>query len=151
MQDIQYSNALFQLCEILKYVEEDLKNRIPEQLINYFEENKSKDYNWEIDITKPLVEQQLLQTTKEFLTVIYRDYMCDEKQKEELDRVLNDNEKKYQEELRKKYNPDDIFKQRKNEIKEEEKVTENITEITVYKESLIKKILNKIRLFFKRR
>ena len=93
MQDIQYSNALYQVSEVLKYVEEDLKEKIPKQFINYIESNKSKEYNWNVDTTKPLEEQELLQPTKEILTVIYRNYMCDDKQREELDRILNENER----------------------------------------------------------
>ena len=151
MQDIQYSNALYQVSEVLKYVEEDLKEKIPKQFIDYIESNKSQEYNWNVDTTKPLEEQELLQPTKEILTVIYRNYMCDDKQREELDRILNENEIKYQNELREKYNPDNVFKGRKKENQTPQKEIENDTAIVVYKESLFKKILNKIKLIFHRK
>lgn len=150
MQDIQYSNALYQVSEVLKYVEEDLKEKIPEEFINYVELNKAKEYNWKIDTTKPLEEQDLLQPTKEILTVIYRNYMCDDEQRKELDKILNENEIKYQKEIREKYNPDDIFKNRKKKVKTENVKNETTTAIVEYKESLFRKILNKIKLIFHR-
>ena len=146
MDIIIHSNALYQISEILKYVDDSLKNKIPEKFINYIESNKSKNYNWEIDTTLPLEQQELLQPTKEILTIIYRNYICNDNEKKELDKILNENEIKYQNELREKYNPDDIFKiKRKNEQIENE-----TTELVVYKESFFKKILSKIKLFFHR-
>lgn len=147
MENIIHSNALYQISEILKYVDDNLKNKIPEKFINYIESNKSKDYNWEIDTNLPLEEQDLLQPTKEILTVIYRNYICNNSEREELDKVLNENEINYQNELREKYNPDNIFKKRNKNI-EPEQVENETTSIVVYKESFFKKILSKIKLFF---
>lgn len=147
MENIIHSNALYQISEILKYVDDSLKNKIPEKFINYIESNKSKDYNWEIDTNLPLEEQDLLQPTKEILTVIYRNYICNNSEREELDKVLNENEINYQNELREKYNPDNIFKKRNKNI-EPEQVENDTTSIVVYKESFFKKILSKIKLFF---
>ena len=64
MQNTNDSNALYQISEILKYVDDDIKNKIPEKLINFIEANKSEDYKWEINFTLPLEKQDLLQTTK---------------------------------------------------------------------------------------
>ena len=114
MQDIQFSNALYQVSEILNYDEDkdSIKEKIPKQIISYIESNKSKDYNWTIDNTASLEKQNLLQTTKEILTVLYRNYICNNDEREELDRALMENEIRYQNELKEKYNPDNIFKKR---------------------------------------
>ena len=112
MQDLQFLNALYQVSEILNYDEYNLKERIPKQLISYIESNKSKDYNWTIDNNVSLEKQNLLQTTKVILTVLYREYICNNNEREELDRVLMENEIRYQNELKEKYNPDNIFKKR---------------------------------------
>lgn len=149
MQDIIYSNALYQISEILNYVEKDLINKIPENLINYINQNKSKDYDWKIDTNLPLEKQELLQQTKEILTVIYRDYLCNNTEREELDKTLNENELKYQNELREKYNPDNLFKKRENKIYSEQVETED-TSVVVYKQSLLRKILNRIKRLLRR-
>ena len=69
MENIEYSNALYQINEILKYMAPNLKARIPKKFISYFENNKSQEYNWTIDESLPLEKQDLLPTTKEILTV----------------------------------------------------------------------------------
>ena len=68
-----------------------------------------------------------------------------EEEKEELIRAYSNNDKKQNEELREKYNPDSIFKN-KNKEREVEQITEEITAIAKYKkENFIKKLLNKIK------
>ena len=147
MENIEYSKALYQINEIIKYMTPNLKSRIPKKFISYFENNKSKDYNWKIDETVPLEKQNLLPTTKEILTVLYKEYICDDLERIELEKTLNNNEIKYQEDLRKKYNPDNIFKNKTEEAIDT--ITENeSTSVTIYKESFFNKIINKIKLIF---
>ena len=147
MENIEYSNALYQINEILKYMAPNLKARIPKKFISYFENNKSQEYNWTIDESLPLEKQDLLPTTKEILTVLYKDFICNDMERVKLEKTLNSNELKYQEELRKKYNPDNIFKNR-------QKLTENVenktndTKIVPYKENFLRKIISKIKLIF---
>lgn len=147
MENIEYSNSLYQINEIIKYMTPNLKARIPKKFISYFENNKSKDYNWKIDEAIPLEKQNLLPTTKEILTVLYKDYICDDIERVELEKTLSNNEIKYQEELREKYNPDNIFKNKTKEVVDT--VVENeSTSVVAYKESLFSKIISKIKLFF---
>ena len=147
MENIEYLNSLYQINEIIKYMTPNLKARIPKKIISYFENNKSKDYNWKIDETIPLEKQNLLPATKEILTVLYRDYICDDVERVELEKTLTNNEIKYQEKLKEKYNTNNIFKNNLNEgvdtITENEK-----TSVVAYKESFFSKIINKIKLIF---
>lgn len=149
MENIEYSNSLYQISEILKYLAPNLKARIPKKFISYFENNKSKDYKWSIDKSVPLEKQDLLPTTKEILTVLYKDYMCNDIERIELEKTLNENEVNYQNELREKYNPDNLFKNKQKEVKNV--TTENeSTSVVAYKESFIKRIIGKIKLFFQK-
>ena len=147
MENIEYSNSLYQINEILKYMEPNLKARIPKKFISYFENNKSQEYNWNIDKSLPLEKQDLLPTTKEILAVFYKDFICDDVERVKLEKTLSNNEIKYQEELRKKYNPDNIFKDRQKSTEYVETQKEN-TEIATYKESFFSKIISKIKLIF---
>lgn len=148
MENIEYSNSLYQINEILKYMTPNLKARIPKKVISYFENNKSQEYSWTIDKALPLEKQDLLPTTKEILTVLYRDFICDDIERVKLEKTLSDNEIKYQEELREKYNPDNIFKDRQKNIEVTEQEIEDTTAIVTYKETFLSKIINKIKLFF---
>lgn len=148
MENIEYSNSLYQINEILKYMTPNLKARIPKKVISYFENNKSQEYSWTIDKALPLEKQDLLPTTKEILTVLYRDFICDDIERVKLEKTLSDNEIKYQEELREKYNPYNIFKDRQKNIEVTEQEIEDTTAIVTYKETFLSKIINKIKLFF---
>ncbi len=147
MEDIEYSNSLYQINEIIKYMTPNLKARIPKKFISYFENNKSKDYNWKVNEAVPLEKQNLLPTTKEILTVLYKDYICDDLERVELEKTLNNNEVKYQEELRQKYNPDNIFNNKTKKVVHTIAENEN-TSVVAYKESFFSKIISKIKLFF---
>ncbi len=147
MENIEYSNSLYQIYEIIKYMAPNLKARIPKKFISYFENNKSKDYNWKIDEVLPLEKQNLLLTTKEILTVLYRDYICDDLEKIKVNKILNDNEIEYQNQLKEKYNFEDIFKNKSNKEKNTTIENEQISVIT-YKKSFLSKIINKIKPFF---
>lgn len=147
MENIEYSNALYQINEILKYMAPNLKARIPKKFISYFENNKSQEYNWTIDESLPLEKQDLLPTTKEILTVLYKDFICDDMERVKLEKTLNSNELKYQEELRKKYNPDNIFGDRQKNTEYAEIQTKD-TKIVTYKESFLSKIISRIKLIF---
>lgn len=147
MENVEYANSLYQINEILKCIEPGLKNKIPKKFISYFENNKSQEYNWTIDKSIPLEEQDLLPTTKEILTLLYKNFICDDIKRAKLEKVLTNNEIKYQEELREKYNPDNIFKNNQNSIEHTEVQKENI-EITPYKENFFSKIIRKIKSIF---
>lgn len=147
MENMEYSDSLYQINEILKYMAPNLKARIPKKIISYFENNKSKDFNWKINETVPLEQQELLPTTKEILTVLYKDYLCDDEERVKLEKTLNDNEIKYQEELRKRYNADNMFENRQKVTKYTEPRKEN-TDILAYKESFFSKIISKIKMIF---
>ena len=147
MENIEYSNALYQINEILKYMAPNLKARIPKKFISYFENNKSQEYNWTIDESLPLEKQDLFPTTKEILTVLYKDFICDDMERVKLEKTLNSNELKYQEELRKKYNPDNIFEDRQRNTEYAEIQTKD-TKIVTYKESFLSKIISRIKLIF---
>ena len=76
-------------------------------------------------------------------------YWCEnENEKQRLKEVYAKNEEEYQQMLQAKYNTDNLFKKKTLNI-EKEQVDTEVTQIVVYKESLIRKIINKFKNFFK--
>ena len=131
-------DAYVEVLGILDLLDEEQKNRIPKKLKEFFENNKNQDYQVNIDSNIPLEEQNLLQETVDILAMLKMNYWCtNEKEKEGLLNLLNENEKKYQEELRKKYNPNNLFKD-----KESKRVIYTNEELSIvkYKESIFKEI-----------
>lgn len=136
MVSIEYSEAIVEVLDIIKHSEKDIVNKIPTKLMEFFENNKSTTYRINLDHTKTIDEMNLKNKTRDIISIIYLNYLCDEKEKQELKMILKENEKELQEEARKKYNPDNIFKNEK---------TMNNTSITKIKETFLGKIINKIK------
>ena len=102
-----------------------------------------------IDVDIPLTEQNLKRETMVLLAILNLNYWCEsENEKQEFLNELaqNENEKK---ELEEKYNPDNIFK-KKQPLKDEENIQENMKMIEYKEKTLIRKILDRIMLFFKK-
>ena len=142
---IRYSNAMAEVLHYLKGIRQEDIDKIPKKLIDFLKDNSSKDYECKFDYNKPLNELKLQEETKGIIAMICLNYWCEtEVQKKNFIGKLNENEKKYQEELRKKYNPDNIFK--KQEIYKEEIQQPMVSQaIAIYKKPLYKKILDNIK------
>ena len=81
---------------------EDLA-RIPEKFINFIKLNKSSDYLPSIQSDIPISEQPLKPYTKVLCSIIYRNYLCSNEQKELLEQQDKELIEKLQEERRAEY------------------------------------------------
>ena len=143
MVNVRNANAMAEVVYYLKGIRQEDINKIPKKLLQYINENASKEYKCEFDYNRPLKELNLLDETRGIIGMICYNYWCvDEIQKEQYINKLNKNELKYQEILHEKYNPDNLFKN-----KDEKIIEENVTTIE-YKENLFKKLIIKIKRFF---
>lgn len=144
------------LCDIdliLKELDEETKNKIPAKMRSFIHENKSQNYISNIDTKIPLENQKLRKETKAFLAMLYLNYWCvTQEEKEEFKAQLNQNEIDYQKELQEKYSVENLFKKPKEEVVENTEINEDVEETAMveYKESIFRKILNKIFSFFRR-
>lgn len=143
--------AYSEVDKILSFMEIRYVEKVPKKMREMFKNEKLQDYEPNIDKNIPLEEQQLERKTLAILAMLNLNYWCEnEEEKEELIRAYSNNDKKRNEELREKYNPDNIFKN-KNKEREVEQITEEITAIAEYKkENFIKKLLSKIKRLFTR-
>lgn len=102
--------AYAEILEILDYMEEEYVSKVPNKLINVIKENASDTYERHLDANVPLEEQEISEKTTALLAMLMLNYWCESpEQKQELADIFNENERKYQEELKEKYNPDNIF------------------------------------------
>lgn len=113
--------AYAELLEVLSLMEEEYTNRIPQKLMNIFETHKASEYSSHINPEVPLEEQEISDKTSDLLAMLMLNYWCDsEEQKQALKNTFEENERKYQEELKEKYNPNNIFNnQSTSEISEQ--------------------------------
>ncbi len=134
-----YACAYREVIEILKYTEPDDVNKIPNEKIMLWVNNMKEDYNFEIDEEKPLAEQNISKETKAILANIFKEYWATDYQKERIEE-----KEKYE-----KYNPNDIFKSKKQTNIETDNISDTVAMVE-YKESFFTKIFNKIKCIFKK-
>lgn len=144
MED-NYQKAYKEILEILKYVPEESVKKIPQEMRDMFEKEQLKTYDFQIDTSKTFEEQELLEETKAILANIFRDYWATPYQKERIEIKEKYDRQQSEEQKRKIYNPNDLFKNKNNRNPDFEKLT-NLP-IEVKKESFFKKIIN----FFKKK
>ena len=60
LYNTKYSNAYTEVYEILSYLDKDEYSKIPEDLIEVFEENRNIEYDYEINSDLELFEQPML-------------------------------------------------------------------------------------------
>ena len=140
--------AYAEVDEILKLLEDTYIEKIPEKIRNFFKEERDKDYKPQINMEKPLIEQNLKRETIILLTILNLNYWCEDEEKQELLNELAKNEKEKRE-IEEKYNPNNLFKNKiNNDI---DNSNEESLQMVEYKEqNWIKKLLNKIKNFFKK-
>ena len=141
--------AFSELYCLLNCFPETYLEKLPKQLFNLIKQKSSSDYYIEFDTTKPIEDQNISDEAKNILVVLKYNYWSDEEEKKKIQEVLQINERKYQDKIKEKYNPDTIFNNNKNNsfsnIEDANGTSNNSISIIEYKESIFTKILKWIR------
>ena len=112
-----------------------MRNKISSSFINFIENNKSNNYVSNINPKK----QKIKKETKEMLGIIYRDYLCSYEERKKLIKEEQKEITQIEEKLRQKYNPDDIFKN-KRKINEKDIESVNEKRMIIIEEKWYKKV-----------
>ena len=147
--NINYIKAYTEVKCLLEYLPKSYIDRLPKKLIELIERQSNDQYKINIDINKSLLEQNFSKKTKDLIAVIKYNYWSTEEEKRKLKEIFYENENKYQKELLKKYNPNDIFQNRENEIELTEENTKQNLKMVEYKENIFTKLFYKIKNIFK--
>ena len=139
------NQAFSEVYDIVHHMEETLYNKIPKGFIKMIEQNRDLNYKVNIDYSKDINNQELLRETRIILSLIYRDYLCSGEKKKELLYKDKTELERIEQELREKYNPDNLFK---NKVQPTEYVNEEVTDLVEYKENVFTKIFNFIKRIF---
>lgn len=136
-----YSCSYVEVLEILKHIPEEDYKKIPEEKIKFYKNNMDKNYVYIYDPITP----KTLRKTDAILINLYKNYIAKEDEKRKINQILKLNEMKYKQEKQKKFSPDNIFNNKHVEI---ENNNVDILSIVEYKETMFKKIINKIKRIF---
>ena len=164
--DDNSQKAYNEVNKILSFIEQQYIDKIPNRLLEILKNGEVKGYEPEIQIDKPLTEQNLQQRTFDFLAMLHLNYWCEsEEEKQELLSIYAENDKREEKELREKYNPDNLFKGKEKKEQKLQELTdveqsdkqnnlnnqEKNTSLVAKKEhNFITRILEKIKSFFKK-
>ena len=149
MVNERYKIAITETLHYLKGISNDDINKIPNKFMTFLKNNVSKNYECSFDYTKPLNELSLKDETRGLIAMICLNYWCEtEEQKNSFKKHLYENEIKYQENLRKQYNIDNIFMKEEKIIKTEE-IVANKLPVQIKKENIFMKVLKYIMNLFK--
>ena len=139
MVSSEYSKSISEVLDILKHTNKDDVDKISPQFMKFLVENANKEYIPKLDHTKRIKDMGLNEKTIGILSIINTKFWCTPEQKEIFNDKLKENQKIYEEELRKKYNPNNLFKDRK--IKVENNVEDSVAMVE-HKESIFSEIKN---------
>ena len=138
-------NAYTEVYTILQELNEEEYNKIPLEVVEAIKANRNEDYEYELDDELELKYQPMLPETKAILFNLFRDYLATPEQKAKIIRMQNEARQKNELKKQQIYNTD-VFA---NKQKENQSSNNNETmQIVEYKESIFKRILNKIKSFF---
>ncbi len=89
------AKSLVEVWEVLKYLVQNERKKIPKEIFEFIDKNKDKEYTWEIDKTKKLEEQNLSDEALAILAYINTEYLLNPDQKKLMQKFydLNNNKK----------------------------------------------------------
>ena len=141
-------NAYTEVYTILQELNEEEYNKIPPEVVESIKVNRSEEYEYFLEDELELKDQPMLPETKAILFNLFRDYLATPEQKAKIIRMQNEARQKNEMKKQQMYNTD-IFA---NKPKESQTANNNEPmQIVEYKESIFKRILNKIKSFFIKR
>lgn len=141
-----YGKALREVNEVLENMDSRYTRLISPDFMNMMIRNIDWSYDFKYDINKTIEEQEISEDAKTILSIIYLRYFSTPDEKQEFMEQLNTNDIQEENFKREKYNPNKIFeKTRYDDINTLEKQVE----LVKIPEKWYKKLLNKIKVFFK--
>lgn len=142
------ARAYAEVDKILSYMDKKNIDKIPLKLRDMIKEEKEHGYEPNINPNISLADQNLQRKTLAMLAMFNLNYWCEsEEEKQKLLQQYAKNEKVKEAEIREKYNPDEIFKN-KNEVN---KSATNVEMIEYKRKNFIQDIIQKIQRLFKTR
>lgn len=148
----ELSEAAVEFNCILNNASPEIIRKIPKNFISFMKTIASTTYKFDYDKSKKMNEQILKPETRGLISLVYYNYICNDKEKEEYINKCQNYLKIKEKEAKEKYNSDNIFE--KSKVKTQNIENATITEETAmveYKEkNFMQKVFEKIKYLFKK-
>lgn len=146
---VTYEKSLAEVYKVVENLEYEEYRKISKNFLENLYKNMDVDYYLKMSIDNDFIDNKMSETAKEILALIYRDYLVSPEEREQLLKEEAEEEKRIEEEIREKYNPDNFLKKDRDTQKPEEKIEE--AALIVKEDTWYKRFINKILSFFKRK
>ncbi len=144
MVDIKYANAYSEVLEILKYLTQEDYEKIPKEKIEVFETNMNKDYAFNYNPDKTLQEQNVSETARTIIAILFRDYWATEEQRKRIIKVQQQERNRIESKKQEKYNINELFKNNKKTK------TQEVAIVEVKEQKWYKKVFDFFRKIFRK-
>jgi len=91
---MNFAKALVEVDEILKYLVDYERKKIPNEVFEFIAKNKDQNYKWELDKNKKFNEQNLMEETLGILAYINMKYLLTNEQSRLMEKFYKMNDKK---------------------------------------------------------
>ena len=139
--------AYTEVSKVLSYMDPRYVEMIPQKFKTLLENEKILDYTPYIDLNLPLAKQNFQRETFIILAILNLNYWCESKERKKiLIAIYAENDKKREKAIKEKYNPDNLFKSKKNINNQIVKKSQEEISLIKYKEkNFILKLIDKIK------
>lgn len=144
MLSIEYKSSISEVLDIINNMEDIYREKISTKFMEFLVKNQNENYMNHMNPNLEINEQIKGKKTKEILAIIAYNYWYNEEQREEYKKRLKENEEIHQQELRKLYDTDNLFKRNR-----ESEDTNNMQIMVVQKKKWYQKIFEKIKGIFR--
>lgn len=108
-----YKIVFSEVYDILKYTDDNIKNKISSKFMEFIDDNRDKSYKTNVIPYISLENQFLLDDTKAMIALIYRKYIATDEEKTKFSKKDQIDLIEIEKKKIKKYNPDKIFENSK--------------------------------------
>ena len=150
MEKQEFGNACYEVLEILKYIKEDDLEKIPQEEIQILKKNANYNHSFYYNPGKSIKEQEVSKLSKGIIAQYFYKYIATEKAKKKIKLKQEYDLQIIESEKRKKYNYNNIFKEKQNVAEKDNEKINNVLPIEYKKEKWYVKIFKKILSFFRR-
>lgn len=143
MREIEYSEAAVEVLDILNHTNKEDVTRIPQSFIKFLTNISSKSYKVKFNHEHPINSLNLKKQTRELLGFIYITWWCDKEEREKYKKLIHESNIT-NEEIKEKYNVNDIFKNNNLTHQHNQRlwvIPQNLVVCTIKKENQEHKII----------
>lgn len=148
MSKTKYANAYTEVYEILSCLNEEEYSKIPEELIEVFEENRNLNYEYKVNSEQDLSKQSMLKETKAILLNIFRDYLATSEQNQKIKQWLQADREHLDKQKQEKYSSS-VFENNTKYVKINDEESKALVLVETKKQSIFQKIINRLKRILK--